>query len=1719
MNAVKAMKQKLRRAMAALLALALMCTLLPAVVPEAHAESWAQPYVDQLARSGVMRDDIPGGMDPDGYVTRAEFVSMVNRAFGYTKTGPTPFKDVFATAWYADDIAIAYTAGYISGTSPTTASPNATLTREQATYILGKNAMLRETTGEVLGFTDSRSFSDWSRGMIDAAAQAGMVGGYPDGTFQPQREVTRGEVACMLVNVLGDIVQGQGAVSLGDVDGNVTINHSGVTLKDTFITGNLYLTGGIGLGDVLLDNVTVLGKIIASGAGEGNQGDSSIILRHVNANEMVVDTINNQFVTIRAEGATRVDSTSVRTPSYLEDVTPEKYGLLNIKLDGEAGTRLQLAGNVKEVVNRTPSSSLLLAQGTADKITVDESAVNAQLTIDSSARVKDLNLDVGTVVSGGGDIDDLTVYAPGSTVSTLPNTVTVRPGVTANVAGENMDTVAAAESSEDPRLLSGYPAVRNVAPTTAEAVFSTNKRGTIYWALTALADGSVSEDDLIRPPAYGGAILKSGSITAAASKTEYPVRLTGLVTDGSYYISAVMVDNRGERSPLKVAAFTTPDSTTPNFAAGYPRVSLIESDRVWVDVMPNKSCQLYYAVLAQGATAPTVQNFKTGSISGAYGYGVRDVTKNVADSFQANNRLDLEELKNYDIYLCLVDADGGKNSAVKKLSFTSGDGTPPTIQYMDQGDPAATSVKMNYALDEQGTLYWAIVPQGEEFLVYTTEEGLTLQEKSEEAKKLVASGRGALKKGSSSVSGARAGDEVSYAISSLNAKSTGTSAYDLYYVARDKAGLWSEKVEHMTVYTLDESTPTVIQKFTSFNAGQTETTTTPLADTDIRLVFSKAMQIIEKDDRGRDQMRNLLELYDSWKRGNASDGDTLLKALRANITMYQVPAIGSPVVVTDRSDKTKWKDGDDWTIDFEKVRIYMDGTDMVIEFPNNQSKTFSAQNLKNGAEYYFVLSAGFRDTTPKRNPLGRTTLPRFITMRAQINISPPGITTLVEGSTDSKDIVDFSFQFDPKSTGTSPENIYYDIMIWSDTSMKFNLYRRYSTSSSTWSEWKEVANTNTNTADGAFEYTVPSGQTIYNTVSAVTRGASIAYTYDKLSDLKEGTVYQYAVHIVTLGDTNKDRGTWNFSANLSVTVASGAQQDLNNVAGKSGGAQGSSYWYGDGTAANPGAPKDLNSGVSSIGNPDPFSRTITISDTKAPVLSGIYPTFTPYDTLADMNLLLNNPGTIYYVVTPLACEYEKNPDGTIKMEDNLPVVTSITDNPVPANKNTLLPNKYDYTTATGVPGGGAGVLDGKDSSGNEVRREVALDSPGRDTIISTKITDDRVRQGSIHNNGRTTSTIRLTDLQPDTYYYVYLMFQGNSTSAKAVCYKFRTKPLVRPVLTLTPDTTNSSLITASVDRTAEVYARLLYEGTLDSLFTDDFCYKAPDNPGDTDIVNTDRLNAAGQAAASKNPTPAWREKDYSVWQAMRDSVGSQGTASVFDAYASTDLKNQVANTIRSGATAAGMSMWGPETISMGGDKTMTFNLADRDATYLCVAVARSPQGGEDAFRAAYPIRAVDRDAPVLVSADVILKPDTKTDADGKVVETGTASGIITLNYNKYLYRTFGVTQYPVMQTAAFGSPNDGTAADNKADGLTFCGLAGWFNETIFYKILNSGVAARTSSITLEVKKLPLNNFSISVPAGVCNSNGVTSLAYSVAVTVNRNSSTGQYTFTTKITKG
>lgn len=1636
---------KLRRLLSGLLCAVMLCGLLPAelfsLAGSAQAAeatlAWSNEDLETLRRYDIMRGYEDNQMHPERTIRRSEFAAMINRALSYTeKASKNPFRDVNASDWFFDDISISYNMGYMGGTSATAMSPNGTLTRQEALVILGRNLMLQPSVGESFSYADTRSFGNWSRGYIDPAIEAGIIDADRTGNFNPQKAITRGEVAGMIVRAIGSRISSPGITSLGTVNENVTITSSNVTLRNTTINGDLYLTGGIGLGNVLLDNVTVNGKIVDSGAGQSEKGEISVILNNVSANELIVDSMSNKLISLSARGTTAVPKTSLRTSARVEDSTATGYGLRLIEVNGEPKTAATLSGNIKEAVNKTPESTLNIGEGVAEKITVDEAAVNSSVSVGKDARIKYLNLDTGAKVTGTGVVDSLTISANGTTVTLpqLPDEVVIAPGITSNLNRQQYDSAAAQELSSRPRFMPGYPVADNLTPTSANVLLSVNKPGTVYWTVTAKSVGSPGEEDIISPPSYAGNILKSGSVRIRTSNQENTARVSGLTSDGSYYFSAILVDERGTRSAIKVIPFDTPDNTTPAFAKDYPTIEASEKD-AQLAAMTTKDCYLYYTVLPKGSTAPRAIDFQTGSISGNLGYGMVKMAKN-SPAYIFVNDISLEEKQPYVLYLWLTDLDGAKSSTVKSMNFTTQDKTDPIISNLRQTKSTTTSVTASYMLNEPGTLYWAVVKAGDRSFMSPTTSGSSASNQkwleSREAMERVIAGTGALKSGKSAVAASKVGADVSFTVSGLSSKTTGTSSYDLYYVAVDAAGNWSKPIRSVTVYTEDKTAPTVAQKFTSFGEGETEDTTRPLANTNIRLVFSKPVRAVEEEN-GVAVPYNLLDTAQP----------KLGEILRKYVLMYVVPSGGGTAVrAVDRKD-----DNINWVIDYDKARVYQDASSMVVEFPNNTvNSANSALRLANGATYYFVVSpqrGDFQDTTANHNEMSPTTLPRFTTMPAQFNISTPqNWEREITVGTETLD-ADFMFQMEPQSTNTAPDGVFYDIMLWCNATLKFNLYRRTKEGAGNWSVWTKVNGTD------QFEYTVQPGNIQYQTIGSVNNDTNFK-TY-QLNNVSEDTLYQYAVNITSLGDNNTNRETWNLDAEFRVTVDSGSAAQLNRVANR----HTEPEWNA--------ILKDTNSDIESIGNPDPFTRTISISDSVAPILAGVYPTFTEVrDISATMNFQLDRKGTIYYVVTPVTL----SSNGSVA---NNPVPGELekwrgwTMNPAEALQSSTATSEDRGYYKDDVPFSGVQVNNHNvREDGND---EAILLSPGRDGIISKIISDPTVRQGHIDYNGVSTAEVKLDDLIADTWYYVYLMFEGNRTSEQAVCYKFKTSPPIRPVLSLSTDNRKDGSVDATVtESSGNVTARLLPVSDIPgTVFNMPFNMTAGDsrNP-----IGKDFLNAKGEAQGYAD--------SYTVLDAMINSVGSTGSASVFDMYASADLQNHVANQIKSGGVG-GVIKWGTTTIKKDATANMRFNLPNPNVNYVCIAVAENmSQGGEHGFRAIKPVQVVDETQPTAdtLSGNLILqeKMTTSTDGNTRTYEY-TLTGTLTVQYANFLYRFDSKSQQALPFTQAGQQKNDGSSDPQgvfTVDNMTWYGVQGLYSAPGITIVTNGGAPQLTREFTIEV---------------------------------------------------
>lgn len=1470
------------RLLSGVLCLAMVLGMLPAagLVQPAQAASWADPYGQQLVDWGVMKPS--SDLRLGSTITRAEFVAMCNRAFGYSKLGGIPFVDVPASAWYAQDIDIAYNAGYFMGTTSDpahpTASPNASLTREQAAVLIARNLMLQETVGEGLDFTDSRSLNDWSRGLIGAAVAEGMISGYGDGSYRPFNNITRGEVAAMLVRAIGTPVNTEGDHELGNVYGNVTISSSNVTLRNTIIVGNLYVTAGVDLGNLLLENVTVLGRIVISGGGESNASQSSVIMRNVTADELVVDSMVDQFVTISAYGITDIPLTNVRSNAYLEDASLPGYGLHRIELVGEPGAKLQLAGSIKEVINKTPFSDLQLVKGTAEKITVDEYARGSQVLVDTGTRVGEMNLDVATLVTGEGDIGDLNIGAEGSEVDMLPDDVVIRPGITATVDGETMGSAAAAELSSEPRLLAGYPNVVNIAPTQAEAMLSGNKPGTIYWAVSDLSSGSVSAEDLISNPTYGGNIFakQAGNIDAK-SKTEYVRQITSLIPDGSYYISAILVDGRGQRSPLKVAAFTTPDNTVPAFV-GKPYMSKNTCAIAQVTAMANKNCLLYYALLPKGASAPTPQEFKTGSIGGNYGYGSMSVVKNVPVSINVN-RSRLQEKTDYDLYLWLTDHNGAQSSAVLLVespspSFTTPDETPPIVTAPIQTGFYADRADVTFSMNEApSTLFWAVVAEGNQtFIALGNDEEENSALLSDLRTKIkVESGSGALVSSAPNGTAVRtAGVDVQFTIRGLNPD---INSYIMYYVGKDAAGNYSDKVGYIRIRTLDTKAPRVHQEFVDAVGER------PRATSDIRLVFSEqvkggAKQSTETDKTFLDFYNDVLAAsYDANLRKAAEN--RLAEELSKHIKLYFVPGNGQPVPLTPRGDD---QTDNNWVIDFHKAIIEMDATGQVVITLRGDGDNRALQ-LESGSTYYFqfldVYDDAYIPNGLEEDPYGNYKLPNFQTLYAQVelleNTSDIAIVNAVDPELNGLRL-DVCFDVIPESTKKVPTTEYWDMIMWSDTSIEFELYRRITPKTTNGPTdkargWEPVS--------GAISM-VPGSST--SAISFNQRKTILPQMEPVRDGLDEDYIYTYGIHITRVVSVREDDGitdqgekdearkkdptSWSNLVTMKFSLIAGNRVDMGNMFGS--------------VDANYERYVVNNKTISEIGIV--YSRTggepgkILIYpkqfvDTRVPSFQSGFPTLTAGSGSITMRVALKRPGKLYYVVAP---------EGSIPTQINAAnPINSGNDGSKFTNKDTDI---AALKARTYIPINGDDRDNEKYSphihfmSGGTTDTEKQYGAPKYWDIIDGKTTYSRDPDIKTPDNGpvevgSAIETITITGLKASTEYYVYIVLQGGGDPGTVVeIYRATTEKASPPIITASTNGTSSATMvtydgsstTRPPDRISSEITYVLVPWTSLPPF---FSYKYKWRPSDT--------------------------TEYTILEAMTIQTGGEFSNTLFDQYAAT----------------------------------------------------------------------------------------------------------------------------------------------------------------------------------------------------------------------------------------
>nr|WP_281272223.1 cadherin-like beta sandwich domain-containing protein [Paenibacillus flagellatus] len=134
-----------------------------------------------------------------------------------TPKQPDPSFTDIAAHWGEQSIVRAAAQKLVGGYPDGTFKPNNPVTRAEFTAMLA-GALELSGTGAALHFTDQAKFGAWAKRAVALAVQAGIVSGYEDGSFRPDAQITRAEMASMIAKALKVSLDADAATSFADYE-------------------------------------------------------------------------------------------------------------------------------------------------------------------------------------------------------------------------------------------------------------------------------------------------------------------------------------------------------------------------------------------------------------------------------------------------------------------------------------------------------------------------------------------------------------------------------------------------------------------------------------------------------------------------------------------------------------------------------------------------------------------------------------------------------------------------------------------------------------------------------------------------------------------------------------------------------------------------------------------------------------------------------------------------------------------------------------------------------------------------------------------------------------------------------------------------------------------------------------------------------------------------------------------------------------------------------------------------------------------------------------------------------------------------------------------------------------------------------------------------------------------------------------------------------------
>ena len=236
---------------------------------DVDTKAWYAEAVTAAVDNGLLYGKSKTQLDPNGLLTRAEMAAITNRSFGcYKAADISAYKDVAKGKWYYKDVALAVQMGTYNGRSSSAMAPAAPISRQEAMTVVARALELdydAYSKTDLSAFSDRDKISAWALPYVRAMVGADYIHGRGK-VLAPLDNITRAEFAQIFANIIGTYIVSKGTYDK-DIKGSVLIRTDDVELKNLTVDGDLIIGCGAADGKIVLDNVTVKGRLLVWGGG------------------------------------------------------------------------------------------------------------------------------------------------------------------------------------------------------------------------------------------------------------------------------------------------------------------------------------------------------------------------------------------------------------------------------------------------------------------------------------------------------------------------------------------------------------------------------------------------------------------------------------------------------------------------------------------------------------------------------------------------------------------------------------------------------------------------------------------------------------------------------------------------------------------------------------------------------------------------------------------------------------------------------------------------------------------------------------------------------------------------------------------------------------------------------------------------------------------------------------------------------------------------------------------------------------------------------------------------------------------------------------------------------------------------------------------------------------------------------------------------------------